>query len=108
MVHLDGLIFYLGRPLEPLLLKREPSLALLYTNLDAVGALQTHVNAYELGVFQAENWRTKEELFKALLAQGVEVYLLDADPNRPLEAPRHAVRAGLVYVQSHKNQSACL
>lgn len=112
MVHLDGLIFYLGLPLEPLLLKQhQPPLALLYTNLDAVGALQTRVSAYSVQAVQihrAEDWRTKEELFKTLLAQGTEVYLLDADPAHPLKSSFHAVRAALVYVQSHKTQSACL
>jgi hypothetical protein len=61
-----------------------------------------------LEVQQVQDWRGKEELLKALLLQGIEVYLLDPDPGKPLQAAPHAVRAALIYVQSHKNQTACL
>ncbi len=108
MLHLDSPIYYLG-PLErPLLLQTGPPLALLFTSCDKAREFPSFVTGLAgLEVQQAMDWRTKEELFKALLLLGIEVYLLDPSPQAPLKAPRHAVRAALIYIQSHKNQSAC-
>ncbi len=109
MLHLDDPIYYLG-PLErPLLIQTGPPLALLFTSCDIARQFPSIVtDVAGLEVQQALDWRQKEELFKALLWQGVEVYLLNPDPRKPLQATRHSVRAALIYVQSHKNQTACL
>lgn len=102
--HLDEPLFYVGRLEEPLLRlgpEKADRVALLFSNLEAVGALCQRLFGYELSLFSATDWREKEELFKALLARGVEVYLLN-------ESEPHAVRTALAYVQSHKTQTACL
>jgi hypothetical protein len=102
--HLDEALFYAGRLEEPLLRlgpQKADRVALLFSDLEAARALCRRLPGYELGVFSASGWREKEELFKALLARGVEVYLLN-------ESEPHAVRGALAYVQSHKTQTACL
>ena len=109
MVHLDSPIYYLGALERPLLIQTGPPLALLFTSCDIARQFPSAVTDLAgLEVQQISDWRGKEEFFKALLLQGIEVYLLDPHPHRPLQASRHAVRAALVYVQSHKNQTACL
>lgn len=109
MEHLDGPIYYLD-PLErPLLIQTGPPLALLFTSCDIARQFpSTLPDLPGLEVQPVQGWRGKEELLKALLLQGIEVYLLDPDPHKPLQAARHAVRVALIYVQSHKNQTACL
>ncbi|WP_245587714.1 hypothetical protein [Calidithermus chliarophilus] len=102
--HLDAPLFYAGRLEEPLLRlgpAEDDRAALLFSSLEGAGALGGRLPHYELSLFSAADWRAKEELFKALLAQGVEVYLLD-------ESEPHSVRVALAYVQSHKTQTACL
>lgn len=102
--HLDKALFYAGRLEEPLLRLgpgRADRVALLFSDPEASRALCRRLTGCELSLFSATDWREKEELFKALLAQGVEAYLLD-------ESEPHAVRAALAYVQSHKTQTACL
>jgi hypothetical protein len=108
MEHLDTPLYYLGRYEEPILLKNlEGSPALIYTDPQRAQHLKRQTpELTDLEVFQASAWREKEELFKALLLRGIEVYALDFGPG---QAPRiHAVRAALAYVQSHKTQNACL
>lgn len=109
MVHLDGPIYYLG-PLErPLLIQTGPPLALLFTSCDMAGQFPSTLTELSgLEVQKTQDWREKEELFKALLWQGVEVYLLNPHPRKPLQTTCHSVRAALIYIQSHKTQTACL
>lgn len=109
MVHLDDPTYYIG-PLErPLLVQTGPPLALLFTSCDIARQFpSTLTDLAGLEVQKAQDWREKEELFKTLLWQGVEVYLLNPHPRKPLQATRHSVRAALIYIQSHKNQTACL
>jgi len=102
--HLDEPLFYAGRLEEPLLRlgpKKADRVALLFGDPEGARALCRRLPGYELSLFSARDWREKEELFKTLLMQGVEVYLLN-------ESEPHAVRAALAYVQSHKTQTACL
>lgn len=109
MVHLDSPVYYLGSLERPLLIKTGPPLALLFTSCDIARQFPSAVTGLRgLQVQEAASWRAKEELFKALLLQSIEVYLLDPSPGQPLRAKPHAVRAALVYVQSHKTQTACL
>lgn len=109
MLHLDGPIYYLGALERPLLIQTGPPLALLFTSCDMARQFPSAVTGLgDLEVQQIQDWRGKEEFFKALLLQGIEVYLLDPNPRQPLRAERHAVRAALVYVQSYKTQTACL
>jgi len=109
MLHLDGPIYYLGALERPLVIQTGPPLALLFTSCDIACQFPSIVTDLAgLEVQAACDWRAKEELFKALLWQGVEVYLLNPDPRKPLQATRHSVRAALIYIQSHKNQTACL
>ncbi|KIQ54036.1 hypothetical protein SY28_10830 [Meiothermus taiwanensis] len=109
MVHLDGPIYYLGTLERPLLIKTGPPLALLFTSCDMARQFPSNVTVLAgLDVQVANDWRAKEELFKTLLLHGIEAYLLDPSPDQPLQAQPHAVRAALVYVQSHKTQTACL
>lgn len=101
-------MYYLGRYEEPISLKNlAGSPVLIYTDPQRIQHLQRE--SPELGnleIFQASEWREKEELFKALLLRGLEVYALDFEPGPPPQI--HAVRAALAYVQSHKTQNACL
>ncbi len=109
MVHLDSPIYYLGSPERPLLLRTGPPLALLFTSCDIARQFPSAVTGLaDLEVQQVQDWRGKEEFLKALLLHGIEVYLLDPNPRQPLQAARHSVRAALIYVQSHKTQTACL
>ena len=108
MEHLDSPLYYLGRYEEPLLLKNlAGSPALIYTDPQRVQRLKGETpEVSDLEIFRASEWRETEELLKALLLRGLEVYALDFEPGHP---PRiHAVRAALAYVQSHKTQNACL
>ncbi|MFZ5992614.1 MAG: hypothetical protein ACOYW9_12710 [Deinococcota bacterium] len=108
MEHLDSPLYYLGRYEEPILLRNlEGSPALIYTDSQRAQHLQRLTpELADLQTFQAVQWREKEELLKALLLRGIEVYTLDFAPGQPLRL--HAVRAALAYVQSHKRQNACL
>lgn len=108
MEHLDSPLYYLGRYEEPILLRNlEGSPALIYTDSQRAQHLQRLTpELADLQTFQAVQWREKEELLKALLLRGIEVYTLDFAPGQPLRL--HAVRAALAYVQSHKTQNACL
>ncbi|GIW26121.1 hypothetical protein [Meiothermus sp.] len=109
MVHLDGPIYYLGALERPLLIQTGPPLALLFTSCDIARQFPSVVTDLgNLEVQQIQDWRGKEEFLKALVLQGIEIYLLDPNPHQPLRAARHAVRAALIYVQSHKKQTACL
>jgi len=101
-------MYYLGRYEEPILLRNlEGSPALIYTDSPRAQHLQRLTpELADLQTFQAVQWREKEELLKALLLRGIEVYTLDFAPGKPLRL--HAVRAALAYVQSHKRQNACL
>lgn len=109
MVHLDSPIYYLGLLEQPLLILTGPPLALLFTSCDIARQFPSAVTGLKgLEVQEAVDWRAKEELFKTLLLHGIEAYLLDPSPDQPLRAQAHAVRASLVYVQGHKNQTACL
>lgn len=109
MLHLDSPIYYLGPPERPLLIQTGPPLALLFTSCDIARQFPSVLSDFaHLEVQQVQDWRGKEEFLRALLLQGIEVYLLDPDPHKPLQASRHAVRAALIYVQSHKTQTACL
>lgn len=108
MEHLDSPLYYLGRYEEPIFLRNlEGSPALIYTDSQRAQHLQRLTpELADLQTFQAVQWREKEELLKALLLRGIEVYALDFAPGQPLRL--HAVRAALAYVQSHKTQNACL
>ena len=108
MEHLDIPLYYLGRYEEPVLLRNlDGSPALIYTDSQRAQHLQRLTpELADLQTFQAVQWREKEELLKALLLRGIEVYTLDFAPGQPLRL--HAVRAALAYVQSHKRQNACL
>jgi hypothetical protein len=109
MLHLDGPIYYLGALERPLVIQTGPPLALLFTSCDIASQFPSiATDLAGLEVQAACDWRAKEELFKALLWQGVEVYLLNPDPRKPLQATRHSVRVALIYIHSHKNQTACL
>lgn len=109
VLHLDSPIYYLGSLERPLLIQTGPPLALLFTSCDNARQFPSAVTGLAgLEVQEAASWRAKEEFFKALLLQGIEAYLLDPTPGQPLRAQPHAVRAALVYVQSHKTQTACL
>lgn len=108
MEHLDSPLHYLGRHEEPISLRNfEGSPALIYTDSQRAQHLQRLTpELADLQTFQAVQWREKEELLKALLLRGIEVYVLDFEPGPPPQI--HAVRAALAYVQSHKTQNACL
>lgn len=92
-----------------MLIQTGPPLALLFTSCDMARQFPSVVTGLgNLEVQQIQDWRGKEEFLKALVMQGIEVYLLDPNPRQPLHAARHAVRAALINVLSHKNQTACL
>ncbi len=109
MLHLDSPIYYLGALERPLVIQTGPPLALLFTSCNIACQFPNVVTDLAgLEVQVASDWRAKEELFKALILLGIEVYLLNPHPDQPLQARPHAVRAALAYVQSHKTLTACL
>lgn len=88
-------------------------LAVAFTSRVAANHLAQQMGQVQLRLLQ--NWRDKEDWLLGLLEQGIEGYWhqdatpglpqVDATPGLPQV---HAVRAALVYVQSHKTQTACL
>lgn len=115
---LDGELFYLGRDvpgvIDLLMLKTERAKAVLLFSSEALAqahlaslepALETRMRLHRL---EADDFRAKEEVCLAGLAQGAVELWFDVQADSLEPSSRQPLPRALAYIRSFKNETTCL